>query len=68
MGVPDSLEGEDETQTPNPTKTSPEDPNGPDEITGEPPYVWPKSRVVPFHYPHPVTGKMWKGKVKGIGK
>ncbi|MFZ1988835.1 MAG: nuclear transport factor 2 family protein [Alphaproteobacteria bacterium] len=57
-----------EAHIPNLTKTYPEDPNGPDEITKEPPYVWPQSRVVPFHYPHPVTGKMWKGKIKGIGK
>jgi hypothetical protein len=50
------------------TKTYPEDPNGPDELKGDVPFVWPKTRVVPFHYPHPVTGKMWKGKIKGIGK
>lgn len=50
------------------TKTYPEDPNGPDELKKELPYSWPKTSVLPFHYPHPVTGKMWKGKVKGIGK
>jgi hypothetical protein len=41
------------------TKTYPEDPNGPDVLLGEPPKVWPHTRVVPFHYPHPVTGKVW---------
>jgi hypothetical protein len=39
------------------TKTYPEDPNGPDELLTEMPNVWPHTRVVPFHYPHPVTGK-----------
>jgi hypothetical protein len=23
------------------------------------PKVWPETRVVPFHYAHPVTGKRW---------
>jgi hypothetical protein len=41
------------------TKTYPEDPKGPDEILPEVPNTWPKTRVVPFHYPHPVTGKDW---------
>jgi SnoaL-like domain len=50
------------------TKTYPEDPNGPDVLTDEVPYAWPKTRIVPFHYPHPVTGKMWRGSVKGKGK
>ena len=39
------------------TKTFPEDPNGPDELVPTMPEVWPHTRVVPFHYPHPVTGK-----------
>ncbi len=39
------------------TKTFPEDPNGPDELVSAMPDVWPHTRVVPFHYPHPVTGK-----------
>jgi hypothetical protein len=42
------------------TKTFPEDPNGPDELTSDVPKVWPETRVVPFHYAHPVTGKVWK--------
>ena len=58
----------DEAHIPPLTKTYPDDPNGPDELKGEVPNAWPKTRVVPFHYPHPVTGKMWKGKLKGIGK
>jgi hypothetical protein len=40
------------------TKTWPEDPKGPDELLPRPPAVWPDTRVVPFHYPHPVTGKL----------
>lgn len=33
----------------------PHDQKGPDELVdGE---LWPETRVVPFHYPHPVTGK-----------
>ncbi|KAJ0116667.1 hypothetical protein J7T55_009817 [Diaporthe amygdali] len=39
-----------------PTKTYPEDPLGPDEIL-EQKMLWPDTRVIPFHYPHPVTGK-----------
>ncbi|KAK4221724.1 putative carotenoid oxygenase protein [Podospora fimiseda] len=39
-----------------PSKTFPEDPRGPDEIL-EQRMMWPDTRVVPFHYPHPVTGK-----------
>ena len=38
------------------TKLFPEDPNGPDALM-EMPKVWPDTRLVPFHYPHPVTGK-----------
>lgn len=51
----------------------PEDPIGPDEII-EQKMLWPDTRVVPFHYPHPVTGKrtegdalrapIWAGKVE----
>jgi hypothetical protein len=40
-------------------KTYPEDPNGPDEIVGGALPFWPETPVVPFHYPHPVTGKWW---------
>jgi carotenoid cleavage dioxygenase len=39
------------------TQTFPDDPNGPDEIQGEPHPAWPETRLVPFHYAHPVTGK-----------
>lgn len=39
------------------TKTYPEDPHGPDELATEPLRFWPEVFVVPFHYPHPVTGK-----------
>jgi hypothetical protein len=42
------------------TKTFPADPNGPDELLPETPRVWPDTRVVPFHYPHPVTGQYWE--------
>jgi hypothetical protein len=43
------------------TKTYPEDPYGPTELTNVTPKFWPHTRVVPFHYPHPVTGEAWKG-------
>ncbi|MGH8227811.1 MAG: nuclear transport factor 2 family protein [Steroidobacteraceae bacterium] len=39
------------------TKTYPEDPGGPDEIVPGPTAFWPETAVVPFHFPHPVTGK-----------
>jgi len=42
------------------TMTYPEDPLGPDELINSP-QTWPHTSVVPFHYPHPVTGKPWKG-------
>jgi hypothetical protein len=42
------------------TKTFPEDPRGPDTLLPSVPNTWPNTRVVPFHYPHPVTGKTWK--------
>jgi SnoaL-like domain len=38
-------------------KTYPDDPGGPDEITRERPAFWPDTAVVPFHFPHPVTGE-----------
>jgi len=37
-------------------KTYPENPTGPDEFI-EQRLQWPDTRVIPFHYPHPVTGK-----------
>lgn len=38
------------------TATFPENPRGPDELRPSPP-VWPETFIMPFHYPHPVTGK-----------
>ena len=43
------------------TQTFPDDPNGPDELAPITPVSWPNTRVVPFHYPHPVTGRTWNG-------
>lgn len=37
--------------------TSTGDPMGPDELLKNDERLWPDTRVVPFHYPHPVTGK-----------
>ena len=43
------------------SETYPTDPIGPDElITNPKPVLWPDTDVVPFHYPHPVTGKWVK--------
>lgn len=39
-----------------PTVTYPEDPLGPDELI-EQKMMWPDTRVIPFHYAHPVTGE-----------
>ena len=41
------------------TRAYPHDPNGPDELLPDVPQTWPETRVVPFHYSHPVTGKRW---------
>ena len=41
---------------PFPTKTHPEDDGGPDELV-EQKNLWPGTKAVPFHYPHPVTGR-----------
>jgi hypothetical protein len=38
----------------------PENPDGPDEISDEDWRMWPETRVLPFHYPHPVTGEWVK--------
>jgi len=38
------------------SETYPKDPEGPDELV-ETRMMWPDTKVVPFHYPHPVTGK-----------
>ncbi len=43
------------------TQTYPDDPRGPDKLLPTTPKTWPETRVVPFHYPHPVTGKTWQG-------
>lgn len=40
--------------------TFPTDLFGPDELVEPKPVFWPETEVVPFHYPHPVTGKMWE--------
>jgi hypothetical protein len=37
--------------------TFPQDPLGPDELTLKHASFWPETGVVPFHYPHPVTGE-----------
>jgi SnoaL-like domain len=37
--------------------TFPQDPQGPDELTSKRAIFWPETDVIPFHYPHPVTGK-----------
>jgi len=42
-------------------ETFPKNPIGPDELLPSVPNTWPNTRVVPFHYAHPVTGKPWKG-------
>ena len=42
------------------TKTYPQDPQGPDELVSAVQKTWPETPVVPFHYPHPVTGKFWQ--------
>jgi hypothetical protein len=42
---------------PSAAKTYPEDPLGPDELTKEKQVLWPDVDILPFHYPHPVTGK-----------
>jgi hypothetical protein len=41
------------------TRTYPDDPAGPDELLQPAPKFWPETEVVPYHYPHPVTGKRW---------
>jgi SnoaL-like protein len=35
----------------------PEDPHGPDEISDSDWRMWPDTRVLPFHYRHPATGR-----------
>lgn len=43
--------------TPPFTRLFPEDPNGPDALIEPMPALWPETAIVPFHYPHPVTGR-----------
>lgn len=43
---------------PNASQTYPDDPYGPDELIEN--ELWPATDVVPFHYPHPVTGVPWQ--------
>jgi hypothetical protein len=40
-------------------QTWPENPRGPDELRASP-ARWPETFVMPFHYPHPVTGAWWR--------
>jgi hypothetical protein len=48
------------------TTTYPEDPIGPDELTDYKPVLWPEHDVLPFHCPHPVTGKPIKTPDPGL--
>jgi hypothetical protein len=41
-------------------ETYPKDAAGPDELVKPQPVLWPDTDVLPFHYPHPVTGKPLK--------
>lgn len=41
------------------SETYPDNPLGPDELDPDFPGLWPVTDTVPFHYPHPVTGKPW---------
>jgi hypothetical protein len=43
------------------SKTYPEDPTGPDKLIALEAEPRLDTEVVAFHYPHPVTGKLWKG-------
>lgn len=41
------------------SETYPDNPLGPDELDPAFTGLWPVTDTVPFHYPHPVTGKPW---------
>lgn len=41
------------------SETYPDHPNGPDELDRNFLGLWPNTKTVPFHYPHPVTGEPW---------
>jgi hypothetical protein len=43
------------------SKTFPEDPAGPDKLTATAAEPRLDTELVAFHYPHPVTGKLWEG-------
>ncbi len=45
---------------PNETVTYPDAEFGPDELVPDPHELWPGTAIVPFHYPHPVTGEAWR--------
>jgi hypothetical protein len=45
---------------PMPKTLYPEDPLGPDALIEPRPRLWPATDIVPFHYVHPVTGKLIK--------
>jgi len=40
------------------TETYPDNPIGPDTLEDPMPVRWPDTDIYPFHYPHPVTGKL----------
>lgn len=42
------------------SETYPNDPVGPDALEEPKPVLWPDTDVLPFHYPHPVTGRCFK--------
>ena len=44
-----------------PNDLFPKNPIGPDELEDPPPVLWPETDIIPFHYPHPVTGQWVKG-------
>lgn len=41
------------------SETYPDNRNGPDELDKNFLGLWPKTKTVPFHYAHPVTGEPW---------
>jgi len=43
------------------SKTYPEDPTGPDKLIGTAAEPRLDTEVIAFHYPHPVTGQLWRG-------
>lgn len=49
-------------------KCFPDDPLGPDEIVTVGKEVWPETRILPFHFLHPVTGEEVRGGVESFQK